>query len=340
MSRGQFIGGKEVEQFERAIARYCGVEFAVSLNSGTDALVYALSALGIGPGDEVITPPNSFVASTAAIYRIGARPVFSDVGSDQNIDPSCIESLINKKTRAIMPVHLTGRVSAMPEINELAEKYNLKVIEDAAQAIGSELDGKRAGTLGTVGCFSTHPLKNLNACGDGGFVTTNNRSIADQIRIGRNHGIKDRDTVLRFGHVSRLDAIQAAILSYRLKHLPRIIEKRRTNASIYLSHLNLEHVFVPKEKEGEFNTYHTFVIQAENRDELQNHLRLKGIETAVHYPIPIHLQPAAASLGYSIGDFVVCEAQARRNLSIPIHQYLVEKDVQFVADAVNDFYST
>ncbi|EMO64800.1 pleiotropic regulatory protein DegT domain protein [Leptospira borgpetersenii serovar Pomona str. 200901868] len=233
LGSGQYVGGQEVAKFEEDIAKFCGVKYAVALNSGTDALVCGLLELGIQPGDEVITPPNSFIASTASIVNIKAKPVFVDVGEDQNLDPEKLEKAITSKTKAIMPVHLTGRVAAMNEIMRIADKYSIPVIEDAAQSIGSKYDGKFSGSIGKVGCFSTHPLKNLNACGDGGFLTTNDEKIYNSVSRIRNHGLVDRNTVGEFGFVTRMDTVQAAILNFRLMRLPQVIEKRRQNAQLY-----------------------------------------------------------------------------------------------------------
>jgi len=335
---GQYVGGQEITEFENQVAQYCGVKYAVALNSGTDALFCGLVALGIGSGDEVITPPNSFIASTAAIVHCGAKPVFVDVNPDQNINPEMIESAITQKTKSIMPVHLTGRVADMRPILEIAEKYQLSVIEDAAQSIGSMYDNQLAGGMGTIGCFSTHPLKNLNACGDGGFLTTNKKDIAEKIVLMRNHGLIDRNKVVRFGIVSRMDTIQAAILNYRLQGLPDVIEKRRKNAALYHQLLNSESVFYPPEKGIEFNTYHTFVIQVKKRDELQSYLEKKGIGTSINYPIPIHLQPSSQFLGYKASDFPITEEQAKHILSIPIHQFLSKNDIQKIAQSINEFF--
>jgi dTDP-4-amino-4,6-dideoxygalactose transaminase len=336
LSSGSYIGGECIERFEREVASYCGTHYAVALNSGTDALVCALHALGIGNGDEVITPPNSFIASTASIIHVGARPVFVDVQRDQNIDWRLIEASLTPRTRAIMPVHLTGRVADMVAINSIAKEHGLYVIEDAAQSVGSRLNDYASGSLGTIGCFSTHPLKNLNACGDGGFITSNNEEVVSRIRLYRNHGLIDRDNVEQFGMVSRMDALQAEILTYRLEKLPKVIEARRRNARIYQEKLDPSAVFFPRERKCEFNTYHTFVVQTEGRDQLRSELRLRGIETAIHYPIPIHLQPAALRLGYKMGDFSETEKQAKMILTLPVNQYLNESEIGYIADTVNE----
>ena len=337
LASGAYVGGDTVVAFEQAVAARCGVRHAVALNSGTDALSLGLTALGIGPGDEVITPPNSFVASTAAILHVGAVPVFADVLADQNIDPERIEAAIGPRTRAIMPVHLTGRVADMGTIMEIAGRHGLKVIEDAAQSIGSLYDGRPAGSLGHAGAFSAHPLKNLNACGDAGFLTTDDAAVAETVRLLRNHGLADRNTVTRFGHVSRMDTLQAAILLFRLGRLDEVIRRRRRNVEQYRALLDPALVFWPPCRQIEFNSFHTFVVQVDRRDALQAHLKARGIGTAIHYPVPIHLQPAAAGLGLKPGDFPETERQAGRILTLPVHQGLTEAQVERIAGEVNGY---
>ena len=336
---GHYVGGMEIDKFEEQIAKLCQVNHAVALNSGTDALTLALLLLEVGRDDEVITPPNSFIASSAVIMHLGAVPVFVDVLPDQNIDPDKIGSTITKKTKAIMPVHLTGRICDMDPIMEIANNHGLKVVEDAAQAIGSKYKSKPSGSIGDVGCFSTHPLKNLNACGDGGFLTTNDEKIYLNAKALRNHGMADRDRVDNFGYVSRMDNLQAAILNYRLHKLNDIIEKRRRNAQSYFDGLNAAKIRIPEEQKYEFNTYHTFVIQVAKRDELKDYLLKQGIETAIHYPTPIHLQPAANELAYKLGDFPVTEKQAEMILTLPVNQSLVQSEIKRICVAVNEFYS-
>ena len=336
LKSGEYILGDEVEKFELSAAKYFGVKHCVGLNSGTDALLLGLSAMGIKSGDEVITIPNSFIASTAAIVHLGAVPVFVDVKQDQNIDPDKVKNAITAKTKAIMPVHLTGRMSEMDKIKTIAKDYNLKVIEDAAQSAGSKYQNICSGAWGDVGCFSAHPLKNLNACGDAGFITTNDSDISQTIKLMANHGLKDRDTVDNFGLVSRMDALQAAILNYRIKLLPTIVQKRRENAKIYQDLLDREPVFFPNDSEVEFNTFHTFVIQVDQRDSLKEYLMTQGIETAIHYPVPIHHQPA--SRDYNFGNYPKAEEQARRILTLPIHQYLDEEQLTRIATEINYFY--
>jgi len=250
LESAQLVGGDELDKFEESIAKLCGTKYACGLNSGTDALMLALSLSGIGKGDEVITPPNSFIASTAAIVHIGATPVFVDVLPDQNIDPSKIEAAITEKTKAIMPVHLTGRMCDMDPIMDIAKKYDLVVIEDAAQSVGSKYKGRLSGSIGDVGCFSTHPLKNLNACGDGGFLTTNDEVIYNKSRSYRNHGMANRNIVDHFGSVTRMDNLQAAILNYRLVKLEEVTQKRRKNANLYFDGIKNQNLYIPEEKDS------------------------------------------------------------------------------------------
>ena len=338
MASGSFILGEMVESFEAKVAKYCKVDYCVALNSGTDALMCGLMGLGVKPGDEVITPPNSFIASTAAIIHIGAVPVFVDVQEDQLIDVKKIEKAITHKTKAIMPVHLTGKMADMVEIKKISKKYSIPIIEDAAQSIGSSLNGEASGSMGQVGCFSTHPLKNLNACGDGGFLISNDQELVSRIKSFRNHGFIDRNVVQRFGLVSRMDEVQAAILNFRIKKLNEVIRSRRRNAQLYRETINTNYLVLPKELKGQFDSYHTFVIQCENRESLIKVLNENNIQTAIHYPCPIHLQPAASGLGYNKGDFPMVEAQSNRILTLPIHQYLEVEEIKRIGAIINKFY--
>ena len=335
LSSGQYILGSEVDALEKELSEFHGGHEVIALNSGTDALVFGLALMGVGRGDEVITPPNSFVASTAAIVHLGAKPVFVDVGDDQNIDVSKVASAISSKTKAIMPVHLTGRLAEMDELMALSSASGVPVIEDSAQAIGSKFNGYLAGTFGTVGCFSLHPLKNLNAIGDGGFLITKDAEIAARLRRLRNHGLVDRITVEKFGYVSRLDALKALVVRHRLRSLPEVIEKRRRNAARYARQLDNSRVFFPSSEERRFDTYHTFVVQLRNRDYVQKRLADEGIGTSIHYPIPIHLQPAAASIGHARGSFPTAERQASMILSLPINQFVSELEIDRVTELVN-----
>ena len=334
LASGMHIGGAEVEALESELAAYVGTRHAVALNSGTDALILAVMAAGIEPGQEVITPPNSFVASTAAIDWAGATPVFADVGQDGLLDPEAVAAAVTERTAAIMPVHLWGGICDMDALWAIAERHGLAIIEDAAQAMGTRHRNRRAGALGTVGCFSAHPLKIFNAVGDAGFITTDDEAIANRIRLLRNHGLVDRDTVGEFGTVSRLDALQAAVLRFRLGKLDAMIERRRANAELYRSLLKRVPIRLPQQKAYEFHTFVNFVSQCDRRDELQKHLAGKGVQTVVHYNTPIHLQPAAAALGCRRGQFPMTERLCETILALPANQTLAEEDVRFVCTEI------
>lgn len=340
LEHGQFILGPEVADFERGFAELCGVRHAIGVGNGTDALVMALHVLGIGAGDEVITAPNSFVSTASAIALVGARPVFVDTGDDLNLDAGLLEAAITPRTRAILPVHLTGRPADMAPLMRIARAHNLHVIEDCAQAVGAEYDGHRVGSFGIIGCFSLHPLKTLNACGDGGVLTTNDSSLDARLRVLRNIGLKTREECVEWSGNSRLDTLQAAMLLVKLRHLDGWIEKRRANAMEYCRLLaGMPEVRLPGERPNERSVYHGFVIQADRRDALHAFLAEHGIKTAIHYPIPIHLQAAAKSLGYSAGAFPAAEAQAKQILSLPIYPELSTDDLRRVASTIRKFYA-
>jgi len=332
-----FILGKSVSELERKFAAYCGTRFAAGVNSGTDALFLAMKALGIGPGDEVITAPNSFLASASSIAAAGARPVFADVRDDMNIDPARIEERVTPRTKAVMPVHLTGKPADMDPIMELARKRNLHVIEDAAQAVGTEYRGRRAGSFGILNAFSLHPLKTLNASGDGGMITTDSEPLYRKCLALRNIGLKNRQESDFWGYNSRLDTLQAAIVGRKFGKLGKWLAQRRKNAALYRKLLDGV-VECPREESFEKCSYHLFVIQADRRDSLQEYLLKNGVETKIHYPIPIHLQKCAQDLGYKRGNFPVAERQSQRILSLPIHQYLSEKQIRYVASKILKFY--
>lgn len=337
LHRGEFILGDELAAFEAEFADFCGTRHAVGVGNGTDAIMLVLKALGIGPGDEVITVPNSFLASASAISLVGATPVFVDVGDDYNLDANLLEAAISPRTRAILPVHLTGRPANMDSIQFMANRHGLVVVEDAAQAVGACYHGQRVGSFGVAGCFSLHPLKNLNACGDGGVVTTNDEALYRYLLKARNHGLRSRDECEFWSLNSRLDAIQAAILRVKLKHLDAWTEVRRSNAAFYREHLaNVVHT--PQDQPHQYAVYHTFIIQAEKRDALQHYLSKRGIETKVHYPISIHLQAAAQYLGYKPGDFPMAEKQARLILSLPVYPELTQEQRAYVVRTIKDFY--
>lgn len=336
----QFILGPEVKVFEAMFAKLCGVSHALGVNSGTDALFLAMKALNIGPGDEVITVPNSFIATTGAIMAAGARPVFVDVGEDYNMDVRLIRPAITRRTKAILPVHLTGNPADMTGILDVAGENALFVVEDAAQAVGASVEGRPTGSFGTIGCFSLHPLKNLNICGDGGVLVTDDDDICTRVALLRNHGLRNRDEIDCFGYNCRMDTLQAVVACHVMNQLEEITRKRRENASIYRRELTslADFISLPPECEGKEPVYHTFVVQAERRDELVAFLQNHAVETKIHYPVPIHLQKPCREMGYKRGDFPVCERQAQSILSLPIHQYLVEDQICYVTDLMKTFY--
>jgi len=337
LSSGQYILSNEVEKFETRFAELCQAKHAIGVANGTDSLILAMKVMGIGQGDEVITAPNSWISSASSIALCGAIPVFADVGEDQNLDPKSVERVITKRTKAIMPVHLTGRIAPMNPLMELAKSNRLLILEDAAQAVGSKYHDKMAGSMGDISSFSLHPLKNLNGCGDAGILTTNNDEFANQLKLLRNHGQISRNIITTWGFNSRLDAIQAAVLNYRLTILDQIIEKRRANAALYYQHLHSA-IKTPPSTKGYFDTYHLFVIQVEKRNELKDFLKKHQISTAIHYPTPLHLQAACAYLGYKEGDFPETEKQSKQILSIPVHHMLSDEQIIFVAQKINEFY--
>ena len=336
----QFIMGPELQKFESRFAELCQTPFALGVNSGTDALFLSLKVLEISSGDEVITVPNSFVATTGAIIATGATPVFVDVGPDYNMDVGLLEQAITPRTKLVLPVHLTGNPADMIGIMEISRNYGLYVIEDAAQAVMASINGKRVGSFGDTGCFSLHPLKNLNVCGDGGLITTKSKETYEKINLMRNHGLKNRDEIEFFGYNSRLDTIQASIASYMMEKLGTVTRRRVNNAQLYDHELKEFYDFVtlPPRKENVEQVFHTYVIQAKDRPGLMKYLYEHGVETKIHYPIPIHLQKPCQKYGYKKGDFPVCERQAEEILSLPIHQHLTEDQIYYVVGLIKRFY--
>jgi dTDP-4-amino-4,6-dideoxygalactose transaminase len=340
---GHFILGEDVSQFERQFAERCGVRYALGVNSGTDALILALRALGVGPEDEVITTPNSFVASTSCIRLLGAKPVFVDVGEDYNLDPRQLAAAITGRTKAILPVHLTGRACDMSAIQAVARAHgDIPIVEDCAQAVIAEHAGTRVGSFGNIGCFSLHPLKTLNACGDGGVLTTDDPDLYEKLVIMRNIGLRTRDDCVMWSGNSRLDTVQAAMLLVKLRFLDEWTERRRENAAWYRSKLaDVPGIRLPApEIPGDRAVYHTFVVQADRRDELRAHLSSAGIGTGVHYPVPIHLSTAGRELGYSAGRFPVTEAQARAIVSLPVYPELTEDKIDVVCGQIRAYYQS
>jgi dTDP-4-amino-4,6-dideoxygalactose transaminase len=337
LENAQFILGPEVAAFEREFAAYQQGTEAIGLNSGTSALHLALLAAGVGPGDEVITVPFSFIATAATIEYAGARPVFVDIDPVTfNMDPARIASAITPRTRAIMPVHLYGQPADMDAILEVARAHGLSVIEDAAQAHGAEYKGRRVGALGDIGCFSFYPAKNLGACGEGGAVVTNNLEYARAIRLLRDWGSDKKYVHSVKGYNYRLEGIQAAILRVKLRHLDAWTAARIRWAGLYDELLAGSGVVVPRAVEGVRHAWHCYTMRVADRDQVQAALLASGVQSGVHYPIPIHLQPAYAGLGYRRGDFPEAERAADEVLSIPIHADLTEAQVREVAGAVRE----
>lgn len=338
---GGFTLGPPVEEFEGRFAVLCGVKHAIGVNSGTDALILILKALGIGPGDEVITVPNSFIATANVIVCVGAKPVFVDVDNEYLMDSSLVSKAITLKTKAIIPVHLTGNPSNVPISVDKNGKYKgIYVIEDAAQAIDAAIFSNRVGSLGIAGGFSLHPLKNMNVWGDGGMVTTNNDLLAEKIKLMRNHGLISRDVCVMAAGNCRLHTIQAVVGLQLLRDVHKVSEARIENAALYdLLLRNVNGIVIPPRRSlFKRHVYHTYVIQVEKREKLIEFLAEKGVETKIHYPVPIHLQKPYLELGYRKGDFPVCEAQAERILSLPIHQFLTPHQIHYTAKLIREFY--
>jgi len=333
-----FCLGPAVGEFEKKIAEYCGCKYTLGVSSGSDALIVGLMALGIKPGDEVITTPFTFFATAGAIARLGAKPVFVDVLPDSyNIDPAQIEEKITKKTRAIIPVHLFGQLAQMKPIMEIAGRRNLAIVEDAAQAIGATQNGIKSGNFGHLGCFSFYPTKNLGGFGDGGLVTTNDEKLAEKIRILRDHGQNPRYFYKTIGGNFRLDSIQAAVLAVKLKYLEQWNKKRRQNAALYDKILADSPVRTPKIDSNNMSIYHQYTIAALKRDDLQKYLSENGIGSSIFYPKPLHLQECFKSLGYRKGDLPVAERLADEVLSLPIYPELTSEQIEYTAKTILEF---
>jgi dTDP-4-amino-4,6-dideoxygalactose transaminase len=338
--RCQFVLGPQVASFEARFARICGAAHAIGLNSGTDALFFALKGIGVGPGDEVITVPNSFVATAGAIVMAGATPVFVDVNAEYLMDPARLSDAITPRTRAVIPVHLTGNPADLDAIGAIAAPRRLPVIEDAAQAVGAAIGGRVVGSIGAAAAFSLFPLKNLGVAGDGGMLTTGSRELFDKVMLYRHHGLRTRDEVEIWGYNSRLDTIQSIVADAVLDGLDAVTAARIRNAAFYDQALAplVPQIIVPPRRPGVRQVFHTYVVQAERRDQLREFLEARGVETKIHYPIPIHLQKAADGLGYKRGAFPVCEAQSERIVSLPVHEYLTPAEQQYVVDRIREFY--
>lgn len=338
LQHGHFILGDEVQKFEKQAADFLGVEYAVTVANGSDALVLSLMALGIGPGDEVIVPSFTFFATASSVSRVGAVPIFVDVSrEDYNIDPDAVRQKITPKTKAVIAVELFGMPAKMNELGKLANDYGLSIIEDAAQALGTVYGEQQVGSIGTLGCFSFFPTKNLGCFGDGGMVTTNRADLAEKLRMLRVHGARRKYYHELLGINSRLDTIQAAFLNIKLPYVKSWIEKRRKIAEFYRQGLaDISEIRLPADDSG--HSYNQFTIQAENRDELRAFLAENGISTTIYYPLALHLQPVFTPLGYKPGDLPISEALTGKVLSLPIFPELTLEEQRYIIEKINYFY--
>lgn len=339
---GRYILSENVSKLEEEVARYCGTKYGISVASGTDALILSLVAMGIKEGDEVITSPFTFIATTEAIAKVRATPVFADIDPDTfNIDVKQIEKKITKKTRMILPVHLYGQSCDMDPILKIAKKYNLKVVEDCAQSIGAEYKGKKVASFGDAGCFSFYPTKNLGAYGDGGMIVTNNQELTEMLRAIRVHGEKKKYYHFIDGYNSRLDEVQAAILRIKLKYLDKWTMERNKNAEVYRKLLQpiAQKIQVPVVPEYNRHVYYLYTLKAnEKRDELLEYLKSNQIGSCVYYPVPLHMQEVYKDLGYQKGGLPVSEDSCEKLISIPMYPELDDKSIEYVSRKISEFY--
>ena len=337
---GDFTLGKPLKKFEDSFAELIGTKYAIGVNSGTDAIKLPLKALGLGPGDEVITAANTFVATVGAICELGATPVFVDCDDTFCMNVDLVKEKITEKTKALLPVHFTGYITDMRKVNQLSDKYGIPVIEDACQSILGAIDGKNAGTWGLAGAFSLHPLKNINVWSDGGLVVTNDAGLKEKLILLRNHGFKDRDTVVTMGYNSRLDTIQAVVGNWILPKAKAISDKRISNANYLDEGLKeINQITIPP-RPNEFRiVYHLYIVFAKDRDGLLQYCIEKGIEAKIHYPIPIYRQPALHFLGYKHGDFPVTDAHTKKIITFPCDQHLVQSELDYIIETVRDYFA-
>jgi aminotransferase EvaB len=339
VSTGDFTLGAPLVEFEKKFAALIGVKHAVGVNSGTDAIKLALKGKGVGFGDEVITAANTFVATVGAISELGATPVFVDCDDTFCMDVDLVERAITEKTKAIVPVHFTGYMTDMPKLMSIADRHGLAVIEDACQSILGEIDGKKAGTWGDAGAFSLHPLKNLNVWSDGGLITTDSDDLAGRLRLLRNHGLVDRDTVGLMGYNSRLDTIQAVVGNWLIPQTEKIADARIKNAAYYdTAFQKIGGIRIPPRPKNYKIVYHLYIVFAKRRDELLQHCLSAGIEAKVHYPVPIYRQPGLQSLGHKLGDFPISDRHTSEIITFPCDQHLSKQEMDFVIATVLDFY--
>ena len=336
---GDFTLGKPLEEFEKKFSKLMGVKYAIGVNSGTDAIKLSLKAVGIKPGDEVITAANTFVATVGAIAELGAVPVFIDCDDTFCMDTNLIEKAITKKTKAIVPVHFTGYMAEMSKIMPIAKKYKLKIIEDACQSILGSINNKLAGTWGDTGAFSLHPLKNLNVWSDGGIIITNNNTLAKKLKLLRNHGLKDRDTITLLGYNSRLDTFQAVVGNWLIPQTKSIATQRIKNAKYYDENLgNIKEITIPPRPKNYRIVYHLYIVFAKNRDKLLKYCLDKGIEAKIHYPVPIYRQPGLKYLGHKKGIFLYLMI-TQKIITFPCDQHMKKEELDYVIHTVKTFYS-
>jgi dTDP-4-amino-4,6-dideoxygalactose transaminase len=336
---GDFTLGKELERFEKSFAKLIGTKYALGVNSGTDAIKLSLKALNVGYGDEVITAANTFVATVGAITELGAKPVFVDCDDTFCMNINLVEKKITKKTKAIVPVHFTGYMTDMPKLIKISKKYKVPIVEDACQSILANINKKNAGTWGEFGAFSLHPLKNINVWSDGGLITTNNHKYYKKLKLLRNHGLVDRDTVKIPGYNSRLDTFQAVVGNWLLPKAKKIAEQRIKNANYYDRNLSiLPEITIPLRPKNHQIVYHLYIIFAERRDELLKYCIKKGIEAKVHYPKPMYLQESVKNLNHKKGDFPVTDEHTKKIITFPCDQHLSLKQMDYVIECVKSFY--
>ncbi|QTX31892.1 DegT/DnrJ/EryC1/StrS family aminotransferase [Aminithiophilus ramosus] len=337
LASGWYVLGKELEAFEQTFASFIGTSYCVGLNSGLDALTLGLRAMGIGPGDEVIVQANTYIATVLAISENGATPVFVEPDSFYGIDPARIEEAITRRTKAIMAVHLYGQPCDMESLTALSQKHGIPLIEDCAQSHGASFRGCITGSFGSLGCFSFFPTKNLGAFGDAGAIVTDDKVLAEKLRMLRNYGSRKKYYNEVCGVNSRLDELQAALLQVRLKHLEEILQERTTIAEYYMNHITNDAIILPKTRPQARHVWHLFVIETESRDTLQHYLEQEGIQTQIHYPVPPHLSQAYAHLGFPEGSYPLTERIAKRTLSLPLYNGMTEGEMDQVCRTVDAF---
>jgi len=337
---GDFTLGKPLKKFEQKFARLIGTKYAVGVNSGTDAIKLSLKCIGVKHGDEIITAANTFVATVGAICELGAKPVFVDCDDSFCMNVNLIEKKINRKTKAIVPVHFTGYMTDMPKLKKIAQKYKLPIVEDACQSILASINKKNSGTWSDFGAFSLHPLKNINVWSDGGIIVTNSKKYYEHLKLLRNHGLVDRDNVKICGYNSRLDTLQAVVGNWLIPDAKKIANKRIKNAKFYDENFSkIKEISIPPRLKNFKIVYHLYIVFAEKRNELLKYCLKKGIEAKIHYPIPMYRQKALKFLKHKKGDFPVSDRHAKSIISFPCDQHLSDKEMQYIVDCVKKFYS-